>query len=278
MNELRFGTAGIPFCTQPRDTVNGVAQVRALGLGAMELEFVHSVNISEKLAPAVAQAAKENDVTLTCHGQYFINLSSLEKPKQHASVQRILKAAHIANMCGAWSVTFHAGFYQGRRPEEVYPMIRDHLRTIVGTLREQDNGIWVRPETTGKGTQWGDIDEILTLSQEVEGILPCIDFSHIHARSGGKWNTRAEFEAILQKVEKALGKEGLRTMHIHLSGIAYSEKGEKHHLLLDESDMRYKELLAALKDFKCAGAVICESPNIEGDALLLKKTYTAARP
>jgi deoxyribonuclease-4 len=33
------------------------------------------------------------------------------------------------------------------------------------------------------------------------------------------------------------------------------------------------ELLAALKEFKVTGLVICESPSLEEDALLLRKTY-----
>ena len=53
----------------------------------------------------------------------------------------------------------------------------------------------------------------------------------------------------------------------------YGEKGEKHHLNLKESDLKYKELLKALKDFKVNGVAISESPNIEEDALLMKKEY-----
>jgi len=64
-------------------------------------------------------------------------------------------------------------------------------------------------------------------------------------------------------------------MHIHISGIEYGEKGEKRHLILEESDLQYKELLQALKDYHAGGTVICESPNMEEDALLLQKSYNA---
>jgi len=107
----------------------------------------------------------------------------------------------------------------------------------------------------------------------VDNSLPCIDFSHLHARSNGKYNTYEEFRGILERSEKVLGKSFLKNMHCHVSGIAYSEKGEQKHLILKESDFNYKELLRALKEFNCAGVVVCESPNIETDALLLKKTY-----
>ena len=133
--------------------------------------------------------------------------------------------------------------------------------------------IWLRPETTGKGTQWGDLNETLKMAEEIEGVLPCIDFSHLHSRSVGGFNSYAEFKTQLQEVERVLGKTGLQNMHIHLSGINYGPKGERNHLNLKESDMNYKDLLKVLKEFKVKGALICESPNIEEDALLLKKTY-----
>jgi deoxyribonuclease-4 len=60
---------------------------------------------------------------------------------------------------------------------------------------------------------------------------------------------------------------------VHISGIEYDKNGEKKHLTLQESDLKYIELLEALKGFKVKGLVICESPSLEEDALLLRKTY-----
>ena len=62
-------------------------------------------------------------------------------------------------------------------------------------------------------------------------------------------------------------------MHIHCSGIKYGPKGELKHLDLEESDFNYKELLKALKEFNVKGLFVCESPNLEDDALLMKKYY-----
>jgi deoxyribonuclease-4 len=155
----------------------------------------------------------------------------------------------------------------------VYGEVLKEMKKIEKELKEHSVKLWVRPETTGKGTQFGTYQEILKLSQELEMCMPCVDFSHIHARTNGKYNSYEEFASVLTAVEAALGKEGLKQMHIHTSGIAYGEKGEKHHLMLDESDLKYKELCKAWKDFKIEGVVICESPTMEADALLLQKTY-----
>jgi deoxyribonuclease-4 len=239
----------------------------------MELEFVRSVNISEEKAPDVMEVAKENNVVLTCHAPYFINLNSNEDEKVKASQQRILNSAKVANLCGAWSVCFHPGFYMKEEPKKVYNTIKENLKYIVEELKEKGNNIWLRPETTGKATQFGDLNELLSLSCEFDNVMPCIDFSHIYARSIGKHNSYQDFYEMLNLVEKKLGKKGLDNMHIHVAGIEYGPKGERNHLKLRESDFNFKELLKVLKDFNVKGVLICESPNIEEDALLMQKTY-----
>ena len=274
MKDLLFGTAGIPLSANPRTTSDGIKHVRKLGLGCMELEFVHSVNISKEKAPEIKKTAEDNNIVLSCHAPYYINLNSAEKAKVKASIDRITNSARILNLCGGYSVAFHAGFYMGMDSKKVYDTIKNNIKEITRTLKNEENNVWIRPETTGKETQFGNVDEILQLSEEFDNVMPCVDFAHLHARTNGKYNSYSEFCSILEKIEKTLGKRGLDNMHIHITGIAYGPKGEKHHLTLQESDLKYKELLKALKDFKVKGVAISESPNIEEDALLMQKVYS----
>ncbi len=271
--ELIFGTAGIPISTMPRGTLEGIKQVRKLGLSCMELEFVRQVNITKQKAPEVKRAAEENKITLTCHGQYYINLNSADKEKKKASEERVLNAARIAWLSGVKSLTFHAAYLGGMERKKVYETVKEALQKITKTLEDEGNGIEVRPELTGKQSQFGDLDELIKLSQEIGSIKPCIDFAHYHARYNGKYNTYKEFADVLEKLEAGLGREILDHMHIHMSGIKYGLKGELSHLELNNSDMNYKDLMKVFKDYKIKGYVICESPNIEKDALLMKRTY-----
>jgi len=151
-------------------------------------------------------------------------------------------------------------------------MVKDSLEEILNQLKKEGNRVWLRPETMGKPSQFGNLEEILNLCTEVEGVAPCIDFAHLHARSGTS-NTYQEFTSILLQIEGILGRTALDNMHIHVSGIAYGEKGETKHLNLKESDFQYVEFLKALSTYDVKGKVICESPNLEEDALLLQTTY-----
>ncbi|HLD57377.1 MAG TPA: TIM barrel protein [archaeon] len=277
MNILRFGTAGIPLSTSPRDTANGIKQVRKLGLENMELEFVHSVNITPEKAPEIKRVAKENDVVLTCHGQYYINLNSQEKEKIEASKQRILKAAKITSLCGGWSVCFHAAHYMGDIIG-AYHNVKNSLKEVMKKLKNDGIKIWIRPETGGRLTQFGSLEELIKVCQEVEGVLPCIDFSHHYSRSLGEVNTTEKFREILEGLEKGLGRVVLDNMHIHTQGIEFGDNGEKNHQTLAGSDFNYKDLLKVWKEFNIKGVVVCESPIIEQDALLLKKVYNSISP
>lgn len=271
MDKLRFGTAGIPTCTKG-DTIQGIKDVNKLGLGSFELEFVRSINIKEDKTLEVKKTAKENDVILTCHAPYFINLNSQDPKIFHASLGRIVNSAKITSLCGGYSVCFHAGFYQKQDPKKVYENIKIGFKKILDEVKEFDKNIWIRPEISGKIAQFGDLNELIKLSNDFDQVLPCIDFSHLFARSIGKNNTYEEFNSILTQVEN-IGKDSIKNMHIHVSGIEYGDKGEKHHLILKESKFNYKDLMKSLKEFKVKGCLTCESPNIEQDSLLMKKFY-----
>ncbi|MEM4755937.1 MAG: TIM barrel protein [Candidatus Woesearchaeota archaeon] len=272
---LGFGTAGIPLSTPQRSILTAMPYLSKLGLQGMELEFVHSITLSKEKAKEVNTLIKNYKLSLTCHGQYYINLNANDEEKAQASVARVLSAAKRAYEAGAYSVTFHPAYYLNQDKKTVYQTVKKRLQTIVQSLKDENIPIWVSPETTGKETQFGSIQELVQLAAEVDWVMPCIDFSHLHARTNGKYNSYEETAQVLELVETHLGKKALKRMHIHMSGIAYNQKGERNHLILSESDLRYKEILRACKEYAIAGMVICESPNIEEDAILLKKTYDA---
>ncbi len=269
---LLFGTAGTPISSKGNDSISGIKRIHELGLGCMELEFVRGVKMGEKTARAVSKAANQHDIMLSVHAPYYINLNA-EGETLAKSKERILNSARIGYVCGAKSVVIHAGFCQKEKRQAVYEKIKKAITEIREKLKGEEVDIMMRIETMGRKSQFGSLDDVLEIT-EVEGVLPCIDFSHLHAVTG-KNNSRDEFASILARVEEKLGREGLDNMHIHVSGIEYSGKGEKRHLVFAESDFKYKELAQAFVDFDIKGMVISESPNLEDDALLLKTLYNS---
>jgi len=274
MAGLLFGTGGIPRSARSKTTIDGIERIAELGLGCMELEFVQGVKMGEAGARLMAQTAAKEGVKLSAHAPYFINFNAHEPEKIRASQDRLLQTARIAALCGAESVTFHTAFYLGDPPEKAYRTVKKYLAETLNQLKRENNRVWIRPEIMGKPSQFGSLEEILDLSTEIERLAPCIDFAHWHARSG-KFNSYPEFISILLQVKERLSRAALDDMHIHVSGISYGKKGEIKHLNLKESDFQYIELLKALNDYEASGIVICESRNLEEDALLLQATYNS---
>ncbi len=271
---LRFGTAGVPFSSADDSSLAGIARIRELGLDALELEFVQGVKMGLDTAAKVREAARAADVRLSVHAPYFINLNSADPGKRLASQERLLKTARVGEACGAASVVFHAAFYGTDTPETAYKAVQAELRTLLSVVRGERLSIALRVETMGKRSQFGSLDEVLGLCREVDGLKPCLDFSHLFAREG-KINGYDEFHRVWAKVARKLGPRALRDVHVHIAGIQYGDKGEIRHLNLEETEFRTEEWLQVLRDLGVEGTIICESPNLEGDAVLLKKLYQA---
>ncbi len=272
---FRFGTVGSPIGTpkKPGGSVGAIQFSQSIGLAAFELGWVQSVRVSEETCAAIKTASNEQDVVLSVHAPYFINLNATddEWPK---SRKRLMDAAHYGNLAGATDIIFHPGSYFGNAPQEVLKVAIPRLKGCVDELRKAGNNVTLRPETMGKSAMLGSFQDTLEMSKSIEGVFPCLDFAHLHARPGdGTMNTHDEWSSLLEAYSKALGKVGLKHLHIHLSGIAYGPKGEKEHLKLAEADLDLKALFRALNEFGCEGRILCESPIMEEDALNMKKAW-----
>lgn len=254
--------------------MGGIHRLADLGLTALELAWVQSVRVSEAACAVIRATARERHVALSVHAPYFINLNATaeEWPK---SRQRLMDAAHYGHLAGATDIVFHPGSYFGQTPEQTLAVAVPRLQSCVDELRANGNPVTLRPETMGKSALFGSLADTLALAR-IPGVQPCLDFAHLHARPGdGSGNSYAEWQAMLAEVRAALGEAALRTLHIHLSGIAYGPKGEKHHLTLAEADLRYRDLFRALRDNQCAGRILCESPIMEDDALVMQTAWAA---
>jgi deoxyribonuclease-4 len=272
---FRFGTVGAPISRpkKPGGSVGAIIHLHTLDLNAFELGWVRSVRVSEKTCATIKTASEERNIALSIHAPYFINLNAdpEEWPK---SRKRLMDAAHYGNLAGATDIIFHPGSYFGNTPENVLPIAIDRLRCCIDELREAGNPVTLRPETMGKSAMLGSLDDTLRMSEAIDGVEPCLDFPHIHARTGdGSMNIYDEWIQALKSYGSALGGESLQRLHIHLSGIEYGPKGERNHLPIEESDLDLDAIFQALFDLGCSGRIVCESPILEEDAILIQKKW-----
>jgi len=242
------------------DSLKGIQEIYDLGLGAVEIEFTYGVRMSNELAKKCGELAKKLGMHLSVHAPYYVNLASEDKKKIEASKKRILESCERGNRLNARYIVFHPGYYGKHGKEECYQIIKKAIIEMQEAIRKKGWKTVLAPETTGKQSQFGDLDELLRLKKETHCEL-CVDFAHLKAKYQGKIN----YAEIFEKLHKA----GIKHIHAHFSGIEFTEKGEKRHIITSEHDI--KELLEWLKKSKIDCTIINESPDPIGDSLKSKR-------
>jgi deoxyribonuclease-4 len=274
----RFGPAGVPpmFRLIGATTMDVPKLLHDEGLDAFEYQASRwgpKPQIKQEDAQKLGEEARKNDVKLSMHGSYFVNLSG-KKEVVEASKQRLIACATAADWMGAYVVVFHTGFYGKFEKDYAFKTCLTALKEISTEIKSLGLKVKLGPETMGRKFQVGTLEEIITINQEVEGTQLVIDWGHLHALHLGTLKKVEDFRAIAEKVEEKLGTQTLRSMHCHFSKIEFSSQGEKRHHTLDEEKYgpEFRMLAEVIVDFGLHPTMICESPILDVDARNMQAT------
>ncbi|MBM4400493.1 MAG: TIM barrel protein [Crenarchaeota archaeon] len=270
----RFGPAGVPplFRILGARLADVPRLLREEGLDAFEHQAVRwgqKPQMKQEDAESLGAEARKNDVLLSLHGSYYVNLCG-KKEVVEASKRRLVACATAAQWMGAYVVVFHMGFYGRVEKSYAFRNCVNELKDIVATMNSLGiQNVKLGPETMGRVFQVGGLDEILTICEEVEQTQLVIDWGHLHARHRGLFKKADDFRAVVEEVERRLGTEAARNMHCHFSKIEYTDKGERRHHVLDAARYGpdFKMLAEVIADFDMRPVVICETPLLDVDAV-----------
>ncbi|MGC9517216.1 MAG: TIM barrel protein [Methanomicrobiales archaeon] len=270
--KVRFGPAGNPIGFKG-ETIEVCDYIHELKLSSYEYQATYGVRISKSSAKQLKDNSKKNDILVSMHGPYYINLSSNKDDVIERSVDRLVKSAEISEAMGAYRTVFHPGFYTKYSPEEAMKKAKAAINEIQDQLQSKNIHKYnLAPETTGKKSQLGSLDEIIEICQAFENFQPTIDFAHIHARNNGCIRNINDYEKIFKKLEEELDPD---ILHCHFTKIEYTDAGEKKHHTLKEDDYGppVEPLLKLIIECGWNVTIICESPLLEIDAALIKEKY-----
>ena len=273
----RFGPAGVPplFRVLGARLSDVPGLLREEGLDAFEYQAVRwgqKPQMKKEDAENLGSEAGKNDVLLSLHGSYYVNLCG-KKEVVEASKRRLVACATAANWMGAYVVVFHMGFYGRVEKSYAFRNCVNALKDIVATMNSLGiQNVKLGPETMGRVFQLGSLDEILTICEEVEQTQLVIDWGHLHARRRGLFKKIDDFRAVINEVEKRLGTQAVKDMHCHFTKIEFTDKGERRHHVLDEA--RYGpdfQLLAeVIAEYDLRPVMICETPILDVDAIKMR--------
>ncbi|MCS7114031.1 MAG: TIM barrel protein [Nitrososphaerota archaeon] len=273
----RFGPAGIPpsFRARKATLTDVPSLLREEGLDAFEYQAVRwgvKPQIKREEAEKFALKAGENDVQLSLHGSYFVNLCG-DKETIEASKKRLIACATASEWMNSQIVIFHAGFYGRKHPKQVFNECVKALQEVVNEMRTLGiRNVRLGPETMGKPAQFGSLEEVLALCENVEQTQPVIDWAHLHAREGGRLKTVEDFRKILAEIENRLGSAAVKNLHCHFTKVEFTDKGEKRHHTMDEAEYgpNFEHLAKVIAEFKIAPVIISESPILDVDAIKMR--------
>ncbi len=273
LDRTRFGPAGFPIDAS-RD--EAFKYLNSVGLDGMEYQAVRRVPTNEKVLGSIREEAERYDILLTVHAPYAINLAAETEEKRKASIMRIIAAAEAARKMGALHVTFHPGYYLKRSPEEALKIAIESLREVIEEMKARGlDHIELGPETTGKPNQLGSLEEVMVMAEELDNVLPTIDFAHIHVREkGGQIRCKEDYRRIIEVLERRLGSaDGLV---IHFTEVEATSKGygeRRHHELGSGYGPDFEPLAEIMVELGVKWFVVSESPILERDSIKMREIY-----
>ncbi|ABN70280.1 Endonuclease IV [Staphylothermus marinus F1] len=275
MLPVHLGPAGKPLSMKNQKIEVAPRFLKEIGLNAMEYEAVRGVRITREKAYKLGEEARKNDILLSIHAPYFINLASSKNKVIEASISRLIKSIEAASWMNAYIVVFHLGYYGEYNRNEALRKVINSLKQVIEYRNTMGyKRIILGPETAGKKSQIGGLEEIINISSLLDNVRPVIDWAHLHARSNGKLiNSIDNVIEVIEIIEKNLGGEAVNPLHSHFSKIEYSSKGEIRHHSLKEKEYGpcFETVCKGLCETGINSVVISESPLLEIDALEMKK-------
>ncbi|HDI75392.1 MAG: deoxyribonuclease IV [Thermoprotei archaeon] len=272
MRVPRFGPAGKPL--KYKGKIEGIPKyLRERGLDAFEYQAVYGVKIKEEDAKKLGEEARKYNVKLSIHAPYYINLCSTEQEKLEKSIERVVSSVQAAVWMGAELVVFHPGAYKGLDPSKAFEIFIKSLKEIEDKISVFKEKILLGAETMGKKNQFGSLDEIIKASQEIDILVPVIDWAHLHARDVGALNEPRDFIIVLERIENELGTDVAKNLHCHFTRVEYTQAGERRHHIMSEEDFgpEFRDLAEAIAETGFISTIISESPLLDEDALVMKQ-------
>lgn len=277
---IKFGPAGssLSFYEEGmKSSLQMPGWLESKGLNAYEYQCNKGVKISEKTAMALEKKATEHGISLSIHAPYYINMSSVDPEKRENSKNYILQTMRAAKWMGATRVVVHPGACTGLDRADCTQWAIEVLKKTLSEAEDEGlDGIMICPELMGKENQLGDLDEVIAMSCIDDRISPTIDFGHLNARTLGWLKSRAEYVAVLDKLENGIGSDKLKYLHCHFSRIEYTAKGEKkHHTYADtEFGPDFEPLAEEIVKRGMEPTIICESNGTQTeDSIVFRDVY-----
>ncbi|MDP6907127.1 MAG: TIM barrel protein [Candidatus Thalassarchaeaceae archaeon] len=292
---LKLGPAGVPLSCKGRTIVEGMDDITALGLETMEIQTVRTVaphHFDQYWQAGIL--SWKTDFEMNLHGPYYAELLG-DRRELNRTLSKMEASLQAAKVINARHITYHVGpygdFSRGKDANEhvanVMAGVVDRCAQIWNNKDEEEDYAafpWVLEnsptligvETSGRQELWGSLEEVLEVTNHVEGTVPVLNLAHIHARGHGRLRTSEDFGELFDQVRETIGG---KTFYCHFSGIEHRMGNALHYTQIKKSDLKFEplaEFLAEDGDWLDI-TMISDSPLLEHDAMFMLQQCERAK-
>ena len=269
---IHVGPAGYPVGS--KGPIDAVERAVASGFTALEMQFVRQARMQEPIAIEAGEKARKLGLRLSAHAPYYINFNSLTEETAKKSEEWVFLTAQIAHWLGAKVIVMHAAVSRENDRKGCTEQVVKGISNCRDRMRAEGiDDVLLGLETGGKKVAWGTLEEVSAVMDQVDGVVPVIDFGHLHARSGGGMRTQNDFKRVLDDYQRI--SDG--PLHCHFSCIEFTDAGERKHLPLDRKQPDFVLFAGCLKDSKLEVTIISETPEPEEGAKEMQRILADAK-
>jgi len=216
----------------------------------------------------LGRIAKQLDIQMSLHAPYYMDLADVDGLAEK-SRDAILWGSLLAHAVQGTTVVAHLGRYGGLAPTEALEKIRENLSIVRQRMDAAKLSPMLGLEASGLQEVVGSLDEILYLGNSIKGVVPVLNFAHLHAREGGILRRPEDFARILEKAQRFANGP----FHAHFSGVEHAGGNEIRYTPIKKGDLRFEPLAECLLGDSYDITLISSSPLLEHDAMYMRVIF-----
>ena len=163
------------------------------------------------------------------HALYLVNLATTNDEVYEKSAATLCRTVETAAAIGADGVVFHVGSHLGAGFEAGLERV---TAAIARALDRCSDSTWLLMENSAGagGTIGRNVDELAVLYERLDAhprLGLCLDSCHLYV-SGRDVTERGALDAVLDEVDRAIGLDRLRAVHVNDAGAPVGSNRDRH--------------------------------------------------
>lgn len=187
---------------------------------------IEQLRIEEALNLMTENNLSLDDVVI--HAPYIMNLANPDPEKRDFAVRFLTTEIERTAKIGAKQIVLHPGAHVKQGADIGIANIIEGLDRVIESTKDLD--VLIALETmAGKGTECGrnfsELAQIINGVKDNSKLSVCFDTCHTHDAG---YETKADFDKVIQEFDKLIGKEKITVFHINDSKNEKSAAKDRH--------------------------------------------------